>query len=136
MMLKAMFAMAFVLLTFNSAYAERISIGQLSYREQYRTVDYQATIVDHSLDIVNVCVVTINRRGRPFPPTVNCTKYRYHSQLPAGASPTSVFTPTPPPAIASAEGFWEADQNSGAVQFCKWNMVNALEPCILVQLVQ
>jgi len=100
-MLKAVFAMAFVRLTFNSAYAERISIGQLTYRANQEAVTYFAIIIDHSLDIVNQCAAHLYP-GRPAPVEVACVKLKYHSQLPAGANTTSVFMPLVRPAVARA----------------------------------
>ena len=132
-MLNAVFAMAFVLLTFNSAYAERISIGQLTYRGNQEAVTYFAIIIDHSLDIVNQCAAHLYP-GRPTPVEVACVKLKYHSQLPAGANTTSVFIPLLPYAVAGHAGVWEADQNSGAVQFCAFAIPDPLDPCTLVHL--
>jgi hypothetical protein len=131
-MLKAVFAMAFVLLTFNSAYAERISIGQLAYRVNNEAITYFAIIIDHSLDIANKCAAR-HYPGRPTPVEVVCVKLKYHSQLPAGANTTSVFMPLLPSAVSVA-GVWEADQNSGAVQFCVFAIPDPLDPCTLAHL--
>jgi hypothetical protein len=130
-MLKAPFVMIFALLSFNSAYAERISIGMLGYT--VAPVTYSATIIDHNLDLANLCRVIVERR-RPAPVRVNCLKQPYHSQLPAGANVTSVFITTGP--LPAAQGaVWEADQSSGAIQFFIFSPSEHEEPCTLIQLV-
>jgi hypothetical protein len=134
-MLKAIFAMVFVLLTINSAYAERISIGWQGYQDlRNGTVAYTATIIDHVLDIENVCVVLIHP-DQATPAAVNCAKHPYHSQLPSDANTTSFFSPSLPPLLTGA-GVWEADQNTGSVQFCVADPFYGLAPCTRVELVQ
>jgi hypothetical protein len=133
-MLKAAFVMIFALLSFNSAYAERISIGELFFTAKNNgTVTYIATIIDHNLDLANLCRVIVEHR-KPAPVRVNCLKQPYHSQLPAGANVTSVFITTGPlPAAPGA--VWEADQSSGAIQFCIFSPSEHEEPCTLIQFV-
>ena len=134
-MLKAAFVMIFALLSFNSAYAERISIGELFFTAKNNgTVTYIATIIDHDLDLSNLCLVTLDRK-RPTPVRVDCRKQPYHSQLPAGANVTSVFKTTGPLSVEPEPAVWEADQSSGAIQFCFFSPWPHEEPCTLIQLV-
>jgi hypothetical protein len=135
-MLRAILVMVFALLSFNSAYAERVSIVQQGIRDQHNgTFVYLATIVDHTLNVANICQVVVKSKP-PTPATAYCSPRTYHSKLPAGANVNSVFEPPGPPLAGGVlEGVWEADQSSGAIQFCTFDTITPLDPCTLIQLV-
>jgi hypothetical protein len=135
-MIRPLFAIAIIFWFCNSSCAEGIAIiAQNQINPGDGTTNYLATIIDHNLNVSNMCTVTYRWRP-PKSLQFRCQKVKYKNLLPDGANISTVSQPHPPgPGLGGNLVIWEVDQNTGAVQFCVIDAANPEEPCILLKLV-